>query len=95
MDRRQFLTTSAAGGATTLLPSYALLAQTPAANAGDVRMAVLMEDMAQEDLRLFPQLATERGLDVGSLAGQRSRLNDESRAARQRNDSHRPPDQCR
>ena len=47
-------------------------------------MAALMEAMAQEDLRLFPQLATERGLDVGLLAQQRSRLNDESRAARER-----------
>lgn len=85
MDRRRFLTASAAGGATTLLSSHALLAQAPAANAGDAKMAALMEGMAQEDLRLFPQLATERGLDVGPLAGQRSRLNDESRAARQRN----------
>jgi uncharacterized protein (DUF885 family) len=87
MDRRHFLTSTAAGGAASLFAAPALLAQTPAktTTAGDRKMAGLMEAMAQEDLRLTPQLATQRGLDVGALAAQRSRLNDNSRAARQRN----------
>jgi uncharacterized protein (DUF885 family) len=86
MDRRRFLSSGAAGAAVSLFAAPGLLAQTPAAatTAGDRRMAALMEAMAAEDLRLTPQLATERGLDVGALAHLRSRLNDVSRAARER-----------
>ena len=82
MHRRQFLASGATAGAASLLGAPALLAQAPATTAGDERMAALMEAMAQEDLRNRPQLATERGLDVGALAPLRARLDNVSQAAR-------------
>lgn len=85
MDRRHFLAAGSATGA-ALIGAPALLAQTPAKTTtkGDAAMLALMDAMAQEDLALYPELATEQGLDVGKLAGQRRRLNDNSRAARER-----------
>ena len=85
MDRRHFLAAGSATGA-ALIGTPALLAQTPAKTTtkGDAAMVALMDVMAQEDLALYPELATEKGLDFGKLAGQRRRLNDNSRAARER-----------
>ena len=85
MDRRHFLAAGTATGA-ALLAAPALLAQAPAKTTtkGDAAMLALMDAMAQVDLALYPELATEGGLDVGKLAGQRRCLNDVSRAARER-----------
>jgi uncharacterized protein (DUF885 family) len=76
MDRRQFLTTSSIAGAAALLPlpaRAAAQALAPAAS-GDGRLNALFEDIFQDRVKRFPDLATSLGLDKGANAHLKSQL---------------------
>ena len=76
MDRRQFLTTSSIAGAAALLPLPARAAVQAAAPAapGDARLNALLEDIFQDRVRQYPELATSLGLDKGANAHLKSKL---------------------
>ena len=76
MDRRQFLTTSSIAGAAALLPLPArAAAQAGAPSAsGDARLNALFEDIFQDRVKRFPDLATSLGLDKGANAHLKSEL---------------------
>jgi len=76
MDRRQFLTTSSIAGAAALLPLPARAAAQAAApsTSGDARLNALFEDIFQDRVKRFPDLATSLGLDKGANAHLKSEL---------------------
>jgi uncharacterized protein (DUF885 family) len=76
MDRRQFLTTSSIAGAAALLPLPARAAAQAAAPSasGDARLNALFEDIFQDRVKRFPDLATSLGLDKGANAHLKSEL---------------------
>lgn len=79
MLRRQFLQGgSALAAAAAAGPA---LAQ-PAAGSEDGKLRALLDAFWEEDLDRSPEGATVLGLDTGQRAGQRARLTDQSRAAR-------------
>lgn len=78
MDRRQFLFGAAASA--PLWGATAAFSATP--GVGDAELRALLDTFWNADLDAAPEMATTRGLDVGSRAGQRSKLNDASRAGR-------------
>ena len=70
MDRRQFLTTSSLAAATSLVPTTvkaAALAAAPAAS-GDARLNALFEEIFQDRVQRYPELASSLGLDKGANA---------------------------
>lgn len=79
MDRRQFLI-GAAAAAPLVSRSAARAAD---AGAQDAELKTLLDGFWNADLDASPQMATERGLDVGARAGQRAKLDDLSRAGRE------------
>jgi uncharacterized protein (DUF885 family) len=82
-SRRDLLLSALSAGAaaaTTTLPGFAF-AQTPAAAApADARFTKLLDDFAEELLRLSPTSATGLGLDNGPRAALKSQLEDLSSA---------------
>lgn len=78
MDRRQFLFGAAAAGPMWGARSAFGAEQGPR----DAELRALLDTFWNADLDAAPQLATERGLDVGPRAAQRGKLNDASRAGR-------------
>ena len=77
MDRRQFLASSAAVAlAARAAPSFA-------ATAGDVRLTEELDRQFYAQLMVWPQSATELGLDKGPYAGLKSQLNDYGEGGRQ------------
>ncbi len=75
MDRRSFLK---AGGATAAVVPFATgaAAQTAPATAaaGDAKLNMLFEQVFQDRVQRFPELATSLGLDKGANAGLKSKL---------------------
>ncbi len=89
LSRRHLINSAGAAGALALLPSCATrMASTPAAEsvgaAGDAAATALLETLAEEHLRLDPSTASTLGIDVGSRAALKSRLDDRSPAGRAR-----------
>lgn len=78
MDRRQFLFGAAA--AAPLLGARSAFGAEPGPR--DAELRTLLDTFWNADLDAAPQMATERGLDVGARAAQRGKLNDASRAGR-------------
>jgi uncharacterized protein (DUF885 family) len=78
LDRRAFLLSTAAVGASTALPAFA---QNKAGTASP-QLAALFDTLLQEQLRQSPESATQLGLDKGPNADLRSRLGDNSAAGR-------------
>lgn len=78
MDRRQFLFGAAA--AAPLLGARSAFGAEPGPR--DAELRTLLDAFWNADLDAAPQMATERGLDVGPRAAQRGKLNDASRAGR-------------
>lgn len=75
MDRRSFLK---AGGATAVVVPFATgaAAQTPPATtaAGDAKLNALFEEIFQDRVKRYPELASSLGLDKGPNAGLKSKL---------------------
>ena len=80
MDRRLFLSGSAAAALVAGLPARAA-AQTPAGE--DARLRALLDRFWDEQVAESPESATSLGLDTGANAGLRSRLSDYSAAGRE------------
>lgn len=78
LDRRAFLTSTAAIGASAALPAIAA----PAGPAGSPSLAALFDTLFREQLRQSPESATQIGLDKGPNADLRGRLADNSAAGR-------------
>lgn len=75
MDRRLFLSSSAAAAAFAPFASARAFGQADAtAAAGDASLNAVFERIFQEQVRSSPGLATSLGLDKGDLAALRSRL---------------------
>ena len=76
MDRRQFLATSSIAGAAALLPlPVRAAAQTAApAASGDAKLNALFEEIFQDRVKRYPELATGLGLDKGANAHLKSKL---------------------
>jgi uncharacterized protein (DUF885 family) len=76
MDRRQFLTTSSIAAGAALLPVPArAAAQAVAPSAdGDARLNALFEEVFQDRVQRYPELATSLGLDKGENAHLKSKL---------------------
>lgn len=81
MDRRAFIGSGVALGATALLPG-AVAAQ--ARGSGDAALTAAFDAIMAEQLQTSPQLATQLGLDKGALAAAKGRLDDRSIAERGR-----------
>lgn len=79
IDRRAFLLTTAAAGASTLLGARAWALD---ATTGSPALAALFDEIFNEDLRRRPESATQLGLDKGANADLRFRLSDDSPAGR-------------
>mgnify|MGYP001279839973 CR=1 FL=1 len=80
MLRRQFLQGVSALAAAAASSSARAA---PAPGSEDARLRALLDAFWEEDLDAAPELATSLGLDTGARAGQRARLTDQSRAARE------------
>ena len=78
MDRRDFLASSVALAVASVLDTPALAASTPDA----ARARALYQAISEDLLTSSPQTATTLGLDIGSHAAARSRLDDRSPAGR-------------
>ena len=86
MTRRELLAALAAAAALPLLPACARArAATPASPyPTDDPVLALLNDVGENLLRLFPESATQLGIDTGARAGLRSQLTDRSAEGRQR-----------
>ncbi len=86
MDRRAFITSSAAAAALSTLPARSAFAQTSVGTAavpspGDVRLNAAFDQVLRETVRQSPEFATSLGLDTGKDADLRHMLGDNSYAA--------------
>ncbi|GJI95068.1 hypothetical protein RugamoR57_17860 [Duganella caerulea] len=75
-SRRQLLLSALSAATVTALPGFALAQAAPA----DAKFSTLLENFADEILRLSPTSATSLGLDKDARAGLKSRLDDLSPA---------------
>jgi uncharacterized protein (DUF885 family) len=84
-SRRQFLATSSIAAATALVPASVKAATQAAAPAasGEARLNALFEEIFQDRVKRYPELATSLGLDKGENAHLKSKLD------------VRPPEQAR
>ncbi len=73
IDRRRLIAATAAAA----VPGTVSAAVSPEAG----KLNALMDDFVQRNLRRSPETATGLGLDIGALAGEKSRLDDRSLAA--------------
>jgi len=81
LDRRQLLSTVAAASVAPLVGiSTRSMAQTPASagSPGVAQMNALFDSFVQEDLRRFPEGATQLGLDKGEMAWTKGALSEVS-----------------
>jgi len=86
MDRRAFITSSAAAAALSTLPARSAFAQNSAGTAaapspGDARLNAAFDQVLRETVRQSPEFATSLGLDTGKDADLRHMLGDNSYAA--------------
>src|SRR5512147_1401421 len=84
MNRREVIATLLSAATLPLMPACA--AYDDAANptpSGDTDALALLSDVGENLLRLFPEVATQLGLDTGARAALRSQLMDRSAAGRQ------------
>jgi len=85
MTRRELLVALAAAAAARLVPACAQApASAPPPVPGDAGALALLDRIAEDYLRLFPERATSLGVDTGARAALRSRLAERSRAWKQR-----------
>lgn len=80
MDRRSFLTSTGAATALALTPGALRAAVTPA--DGDAALDAVMESVFNDNIVNSPEAATQIGLDKGANAGLKTKLDDNSLAAR-------------
>ena len=80
MLRRHFIATASIGALVLAAPSFAVAA-TGGATAGDAGLTALLDATFAEMVRFEPESATDYGLDVGTLAVLRTRLNPRGAAA--------------
>ena len=86
MDRRAFLATSGATALLLPLTEAPALAAVTKPGSGDAALNALFEDIFQERVRNSPELASSLGLDKGSNAALKSKLDtDPVSVARQKN----------
>ncbi len=85
MDRRSFLATGATVALLPLTEAPAIAAVTKA-GSGDARLNQLFEDIFQERVRNSPELASSLGLDKGSNAALKSKLDTRPAAVARRED---------
>lgn len=78
MDRRTFLATTAGAALATAAPAFAQL------TGEDARLRVLLDQMFEARVDDSPRFATSLGLDKGSRAALKSRLDDYSATAKAR-----------
>jgi len=78
IDRRSFLTTTAGAALATAAPAFAQLA------GEEARLRALLDQMFEQRVDDSPMFATSLGLDKGARAALKSRLNDDSAAAKAR-----------
>ena len=74
MDRRSFLKAGSATAAIIPLASPAVAQGSAAGGAGDARLNALFEQIFQERVRRYPELASGLGLDKGANADLKSKL---------------------
>ena len=76
MDRRQFLTVSSLTATTALVPAAVKAAAPKAAPgaSGDARLNALFEEIFQDRVKRYPELASSLGLDKGANAHLKSEL---------------------
>ena len=85
MNRRELLAALAAATTLPLLPSCRRTpAVTPSSQSPDAAALAVLNDVGENLLRLFPESATQLGLDTGARAALRSQLTDRSAEGRQR-----------
>ena len=86
MNRRELIAALAAAAALPLLPSCtrARTGVTASTSLTDDAALSLLDDVGENFLRLFPESATQLGLDTGRRAALRSQLTDRSTEGRQR-----------
>lgn len=86
MNRRELLAALAAAATLPLLPACTRpRPMTPAPQSpADASALALLDDIGENLLRLFPENATQLGLDTGARAALRSQLTDRSAEGRQR-----------
>ncbi|PTD26095.1 DUF885 domain-containing protein [Sphingomonas fennica] len=98
MDRRSFMTNAGVLALSTTLPAMANAqgnaagARQSAAGPADAQLRSLLDKMFYTRIDDSPEQATRLGLDKGDRAALRSRLDDESAAARERQAAHRRND---
>ncbi len=80
-SRRQALGALSAGVASVALSPARAIAQSP---AGEARVVALLDSVADNLVRLYPESATGLGIDAGARASLRSQLRDRSAAGQQR-----------
>ena len=78
MDRRSFLVTTAGAALATAAPAFAQL------TGEDARLRALLDRMFEARVDDSPRFATSLGLDKGARAALKSRLDDNSSAAKER-----------
>ena len=78
MDRRTFLFTTAGAAMATAAPAFAQL------TGEDARLRVLLDQMFEARVDESPRFATSLGLDKGARVALKSRLDDNSSAAKAR-----------
>ncbi|SNS75873.1 Uncharacterized conserved protein, DUF885 familyt [Sphingomonas laterariae] len=86
MDRRSFMSSAGALAVASGLPTGAIAQP---AGSGDAKLKALLDAMFYTRLEESPEQATRLGLDSGDRASLRSRLDDESAAARSRQEARR------
>ena len=86
MNRRELIAALASAAALPLLPGCARGRVTPptSPSPGDGAALAVLNDVGENLLRLFPESATQLGIDTGARAELRSRLTDRSAEGRRR-----------
>ncbi len=77
LDRRQLLSTAAAAGVLPLVGA-ATRSMAQVASPGAAQMNMLFDSFVQQDLRRFPEGATQLGLDKGNMAWTKGALSEVS-----------------
>lgn len=89
MNRRELVAALASAATLPLLPLLASCSRARAVRAaspssGDAAALAVLDDAAEHLLRLFPETATQLGVDTGARSALRSKLTDRSEAGRRR-----------
>ncbi len=78
LSRRHLLQSAGAAGALAALPACAMRAVGGAPVSGDAATSALLDEIAEEHLRIAPTTATSLGIDTGARAALKAQLEDSS-----------------